>query len=137
SERQQHEGLEMLYESTRILQRSPQIDQALVSLLDHARRMFRAEVAEVCLLAQVEGMEILRTNVGPGEAVQMMQPIGTALDDPQLVTCLTERRAFIVGHAEAEGGPEQGRFRYAFYAALVGETRLVGKDVRDNVLSDW
>ncbi|TMF34205.1 MAG: EAL domain-containing protein [Chloroflexi bacterium] len=136
SERQQHEGLEMLYESTRILQRSPQIDQALVSLLDHARRMFRAEVAEVCLLAQVEGMEILRTNVGPGEAVQMMQPIGTALDDPQLVTCLTERRAFIVGHAEAEAGPEPGRFRNAIYAPLVGESRLVGTIVVANRLSD-
>jgi hypothetical protein len=47
SERQQHEGLEMLYESTRILQRSPEIDRALVSLLDHARKMFRAEIAEV------------------------------------------------------------------------------------------
>ena len=126
----------MLYESTRILQRSPQIDQALVSLLDHARRMFRAEVAEVCLLAQVEGMEILRTNVGPGDAVQMMQPIGTALDDPQLVTCLTERRAFIVGHAEAEAGPEPGRFRNAIYAPLVGESRLVGTIVVANRLSD-
>src|SRR5258706_481541 len=41
SEREQHEGLEMLYESTRILQRSPQIDRALVSLLDHARKMFQ------------------------------------------------------------------------------------------------
>ena len=58
----------MLYESTRILQRSPQIDQALVSLLDHARRMFRADVAEICLLAQVECMleQLLRV----GEFVQ-------------------------------------------------------------------
>ena len=67
SERQQHEGLEMLYESTRILQRSPEIDRALVSLLDHARKMFRAEIAEVSLLPQVEGQEILRTSVGPRE----------------------------------------------------------------------
>ena len=37
SERQQHESIELLYESTRILQRSPQLDTALVSLLDHAR----------------------------------------------------------------------------------------------------
>src|SRR6185369_7500889 len=75
SERQQHEGLEMLYESTRILQRSPQIDQALVSLLDHARKMFRAEIAEVSLLAQAEGMDILRTSVEAGEEPTMMQPI--------------------------------------------------------------
>jgi hypothetical protein len=74
SEREQHEGLEMLYESTRILQRSPQIDRALVSLLDHARKMFRAEIAEVSLLPQLEGQEILRTRVGPGDAIDMMQP---------------------------------------------------------------
>ena len=50
SQRQQHEGLEMLFESTRILQRSPQLDSALLSLLDHARKMFRADVAEITLL---------------------------------------------------------------------------------------
>jgi diguanylate cyclase (GGDEF)-like protein len=135
SERQQHEGLEMLYESTRILQRSPQIDQALVSLLDHARKMFRAEVAEVSLLPQVEGMDILRTSVGPGELVSMMQPIGTALDDPRLIECVAQRRAFLVAHGDAPraGG---GRFRNAIYAPLVGESRLVGTIVVANRLSD-
>ncbi len=137
SERQQHEGLEMLYESTRILQRSPQIDQALVSLLDHARKMFRAEIAEASLLAQVEGMEILRTSVGPGESVVMMQPIGNSLDDPRLVQCVTERRAFLVANGDATHGPApDGRFRNAIYAPLVGESRLVGTIVVANRLSD-
>src|SRR4029450_7235206 len=106
SERQQHEGLEMLYESTRIMQRSPEMDRALVSLLDHARKMFRAEVAEVSLLPQVEGQDILRTSIGPGEAVAMMQPIGTTLDDPKLVECLSERRAFLIAHGEQEFDPD-------------------------------
>jgi diguanylate cyclase (GGDEF)-like protein len=136
SERQQHEGLEMLYESTRILQRSPQIDQALVSLLDHARRMFRADIAEICLLAQVEGSEILRTSIGGGQTTEMMQPVGTALDDPNLVTCITERRAFIVGPADLSAEAEPGRFRNAIYAPLVGESRLVGTIVVANRLSD-
>ena len=100
SERQQHEGLEMLYESTRILQRSPEIDRALVSLLDHARRMFRAEIAEVSLLPMEEGQEILRTGVGPGEAIAMMQPMGTTLDDPRLVQCISGRRAFLVSQLQ-------------------------------------
>jgi diguanylate cyclase (GGDEF)-like protein len=135
SERQQHEGLEMLYESTRILQRSPEIDRALVSLLDHARRMFRAERAEVALLPQDEGQQILRTSVGPGEAVAMMQPVGTALDDPRLVQCVSERRALLVAHDDATqaGG---GRFRNAIYAPLVGESRLMGAIVVANRLSD-
>jgi diguanylate cyclase (GGDEF)-like protein len=136
SERQQHEGLEMLYESTRILQRSPQIDQALVSLLDHARKMFRAEVAEVSLLPQVEGLEILRTSVGPGEDVHMMQPVGTALDDGRLVQCVAERRAFLLAQGEPGSAAEGGRFRNAIYAPLVGESRLVGTILVANRLSD-
>ena len=137
SERQQHEGLEMLYESTRILQRSPEMDRALVSLLDHARKMFRAEIAEVSLLPQVEGQDILRTSVGPREAVDMMQSIGTTLDDPKLVRCVAERRAFLIAHGE-QGGSDDGnrRFRNAMYAPLVGESRLVGTILVANRLSD-
>jgi diguanylate cyclase (GGDEF)-like protein len=141
SERQQHEGLEMLYESTRILQRSPEIDRALVSLLDHARKMFRAEVAEVSLLPQGEGQEILRTRVGPGDAIDMMQPIGSTLDDPTLVKCVSERRAFLVAHADPTHKspgklPGNARFRNAIYAPLVGESRLVGTILVANRLSD-
>ena len=136
SERQQHEGLEMLYESTRILQRSPEIDRALVSLLDHARKMFRAEIAEVSLLPQVEGQDVLRTSVGPGEAIDMMRPIGTALDDPRLVQCVAERRAFIVARGEAAPADGATRFRNAIYAPLVGESRLVGTIVVANRMSD-
>jgi diguanylate cyclase (GGDEF)-like protein len=136
SERQQHEGLEMLYESTRILQRSPEIDRALVSLLDHARRMFRAELAEVSLLPQEEGQQILRTRVGPGEAVGMMQPIGTVLDDPRLVQCVSERRALLVAHDDGTQADGRGRFRNAIYAPLVGESRLMGAIVVANRLSD-
>ncbi len=139
SERQQHEGLEMLYESTRILQRSPEMDRALVSLLDHARKMFRAEIAEVSLLPQIEGQDILRTSVGPRDAVDMMQPIGTTLDDPKLVQCVAERRAFLVSHGEAKAGSASAdgtRFRNAMYAPLVGESRLVGTILVANRLSD-
>jgi diguanylate cyclase (GGDEF)-like protein len=136
SERQQHEGLEMLYESTRILQRSPQIDQALVSLLDHARKMFRAEIAEVSILPQGDGQEVLRTSVGPGDTVQMMQPIGVALDDPLLVRCVAERRAFLITNGDTPPGGADGRFRNAIYAPLVGEARLVGTVIVANRLSD-
>ena len=37
SEREKHERLEMLYQSCRILQHSPELDVSLVALLDHAR----------------------------------------------------------------------------------------------------
>ena len=44
--------------------------------------MFRADVAEISPAAAAEGDDILRDQVGPGEAVEVMQPIGPALDDP-------------------------------------------------------
>ena len=47
SEREKHERLELLYQSSRILQHSPELDSTLVALLGHARAMFRAELAEV------------------------------------------------------------------------------------------
>ena len=137
SEREQHEGVEMLYESTRILQRSPQLDRALAALLDHARRMFRAEVAELSLLPTDEGGEILRICAGDGEAEGIMKPIGSVLDDPDLIRCLSERRAFRVAQGDpSEDDPETARFRNAIYAPLAGESRLVGTMVIANRLSD-
>ncbi len=136
SEREQHEGVEMLYESTRILQRSPQLDSALAALLDHARKMFRAEIAEISLLPLDEGGEILRITAGPGEALGIMQPIGTVLDDPNLVMCVSGREAFRIPPGVAGVGTEAARFRSAIYAPLVGESRLVGTIVVADRLSD-
>ncbi len=38
----------------------------------------------------------------------MMQPIGTTLDDPKLVQCVAERRAFVVAHGEPKTASEDG-----------------------------
>ena len=39
----------------------------------------------------------------------MMQPIGTSLDDPKLVQCVAERRAFLVAHGEPRGSVRMER----------------------------
>ncbi len=62
SEREKHERLELLYQSSRILQHSPELDSSLVAILDHARAMFRAELAEVVLYPRSDGFEALRTS---------------------------------------------------------------------------
>ncbi len=74
AERQQHETLELLYESSRIIQRSPEIGSALVSLLEHTRLMFRSERAEIRLYATEPGGDVLGTAVGPGSEVGVMLP---------------------------------------------------------------
>ena len=137
TERRQHEQLEMLYESTRILQRNPEMASALVTLLEHARRMFRADRVEIYMLPQREGDDVLRTAVGPGDRTIVMEPIGPAIDDPLLLKAVMERMAFI-GEWEAPAGPAEveshgGR---AMVAPLNGETSLIGAMVAANRLSD-
>ena len=74
----------MLYESTQILQRSPQVDSALLSLLGHVRTMFRADVAEITLLPTRAGEQVLRTRVGPGSDGRRDAPDRADLDDALL-----------------------------------------------------
>lgn len=68
------ESLDAAYESTRMLQRSPEVDSAVIGLLTQARGMFRAERAEITLFP-AEGEEAVRTGLGPGSAVQTMVPV--------------------------------------------------------------
>ena len=48
-EREKHERLELLYESSRLLHYTPELDAAIVALVEHARRMFRAESVTLVL----------------------------------------------------------------------------------------
>jgi diguanylate cyclase (GGDEF)-like protein len=68
------ESLDAAYESTRMLQRSPEVDSAVIGLLTQARGMFRAERAEITLFP-ADGDEAVRTGLGPGAAVQTMVPV--------------------------------------------------------------
>jgi diguanylate cyclase (GGDEF)-like protein len=138
SERQQHQSIELLYESTRILQRSPQLDTALISLLDHARKMFRADIAEIRLLPRHEGDDILRCQVGPGDAIEVMQPMGPAVDDPILIDAVTERQGRLVDlpSTDEPDGSGRRRVRKALVAPLLGESTLVGTILVSDPLSD-
>ncbi len=137
AERQQHERVELLYESTRILQRNPRLDAAIMALLEHLRRMFRADVAEICLMPRREGDDILRSRVGPGTATEVMRVIGPSLDDSRLVAAVAERRASLINPAigESEGGDSE-RSRSALVAPLLGESNLVGTILVSDRLSE-
>ncbi len=73
SEREKHQRLELLYQSSRILQHSPELDSALAALLEHAREMFRAERAEALLWPRDEsGDGLLTSSVHDGERGTMV-----------------------------------------------------------------
>jgi signal transduction histidine kinase len=71
-QRQKHEVLELLYESTRSLQRSLRVESTVEALLRQARQMFRAEVSAVTMFSD-EGVGI-RSTLGPeGESVSTVR----------------------------------------------------------------
>jgi diguanylate cyclase (GGDEF)-like protein len=74
-ERKPGETLDLLYESTRMLYRSPEVDSAVVGLLTQARGMFRAERAEITMFSPGDDGQAVRTTLGPGTTVEAMTPI--------------------------------------------------------------
>jgi diguanylate cyclase (GGDEF)-like protein len=125
SEREKHERLELIYQSSRILQHSPELDVALVALLDHARSMFRAELAEIVLQSDGEGHRAVRTTSlqdGPSETIV---PIREMEVHPSLAPLVSERRAGIVVLPRTPGG-RAIPIRQAMVAPLVGETGVIG-----------
>ncbi|MEA2132478.1 MAG: hypothetical protein QOC68_387, partial [Solirubrobacteraceae bacterium] len=80
TERQRHESLEFLYETTRTLSRSPEIVVALEGLLARSVEAFRAEIAEIVLFP-AEGNAPLRTTLGPGDTRDVMQPVDPEIAD--------------------------------------------------------
>jgi diguanylate cyclase (GGDEF)-like protein len=79
--RTKSDTLDLIYESTRMLHRSPEVDSALVGLLGQARTIFRAERAEITLLPVDEVTEAVRTTLGPGATVDAM--VRTDVDETE------------------------------------------------------
>ena len=142
SEREKHERLELLYQSSRILQHSPELDLALVALLEHAREMFRAERAEILLYPDGADGEALATTALHDGGSRAMVP----LDDPQerelRERVAIERRAFFLEPGRDRGshrrgpGRGEGDVRQAMVCPLRAESGLIGMMVVANRLTE-
>ena len=125
SEREKHERLELVYQSSRILQHSPEIDTALLALLEHARAMFRAELAEVVLDPSGDGTGVLRTTSVEGLEAEAIAPIDSLNLEPEVRRQLDARRAGFVRIRRTPGGRET-MIRQAMVAPLAGESGVIG-----------
>jgi len=130
SEREKHERLELLYQSSRILQHSPELDSAIVAILDHARAMFRAEMAEVVLYPRVDGADALRTTSQQDREPEVMVPLEAADAERlhSLVAATTGPFFF-----EPERDP---RIRQGMVGPLRGESELIGSLLIANRLTE-
>jgi diguanylate cyclase (GGDEF)-like protein len=130
SEREKHERLELLYQSSRILQHSPELDSSLVALLGHARAMFRAELAEVVLYPRAREAEALRTSSWHEAQAEVMVPVADFSSEPRHAMALTASGPFFF---EPTGDP---RIRQGMVAPLRGETELIGSLLIANRLTE-
>jgi diguanylate cyclase (GGDEF)-like protein len=133
SEREKGERLELLYESSRILQRSPELDSAMVALLEHARDMFRAERADIVLYPRGGSGDALRTSCGLDRPTVVMAPVTLDPDDA------VRRRVAEGGNAIIHvppGGRDEDGVRQAMVSPLVGESGVIGTMTVANRLTE-
>jgi len=129
SQRQRHESLEFLYETTRTLSRSPEIVLALEGLLARSVEAFRAELAEIVLFP-AEGNVPLRTTFGPGDVRDVMQPVEREIADE--LRALVDHDDPVTRVTANSGSPRLRRYleargvTHGMLAMLPGETRVVG-----------
>jgi diguanylate cyclase (GGDEF)-like protein len=140
SEREKHESLEFLYESTTILQRTPEFDLALVELLRHTRRMFKAEIAELTLVASGEARDALRTSVGPQDESEVMEAVDVSSLGEIWARVQAEPKGFLVSRSHADQ-PELRmhagyQLRDALVAPLRGDRGILGMMVVANRMGD-
>ena len=130
SEREKHERLELLYQSSRILQHSPELDSSIVAILDHARAMFRAELAEVVLYPRVDGADALRTTSQQDHEAEVMVPLDTESAGRLHSLVVAAAGAFFF---EPDRDP---RIRQGMVGPLRGESELIGSLLIANRLSE-
>ena len=140
SQREKHQSLEFLYESTRMLNRSLQVEAATGALLDQARRMFRAEIASITLFPLAEGEPALRSTLGPGETAHYLVPVQLDPTEGVWARVASEREAVLfsrpIRNERIRRHFELLSIRDAMVAPLFGEDRVVGTMLIGNRMGD-
>ncbi len=128
SEHTKHQSLEFLYGVARSLSRAPDIETALIDLLERTRESFRVRTAEIILFG-AGGDLPLRTSLDLGGVTQTMQPVGHELATA-LRACLRDELAVVVDRDSAPPALAaylaEHDIAEAAIAPVPGETRLVG-----------
>jgi diguanylate cyclase (GGDEF)-like protein len=140
SKRTDHERLESLYEATRALHQAPQLESAMATAATQGRKLLDAQLSEVVLLPR-GGQEIAySTRLGPGDEIEVMQPIDFDIPDPLWDQLLVHRHAVLLSrpiHESRRRGYLASRsLRDAVMAPLLGSEGVVGVMVVGNRLGD-
>jgi len=139
----QHERashLEFLYDASRMLQESNDVESAVRSLLSRACAMFHAELAEFTLFP-ANGEELAyRSRFGGGEDGQLMVPVDVEPVDEGIMEMLVDSHAMLI--RSGRRNPVIGAFlrsrglRDAMIVSLRGEVRMMGTILLGNRAGD-
>jgi signal transduction histidine kinase len=138
SQRHERAKLESLFEATRSLHRSPQIEAALVAACRDATRMLDAEYAEILLFSERNRLETYWTAVGPGDRLSVMQPADLPpgawerMAEVGQATLLNEHDASSLSLPPSD----RGRIEEALIAPLTGAGGVVGVIIIFNRVGD-
>ena len=139
SEREKHESLEFLYHSTRILNETPEFEEAVLTLLTQARTMFRAETAWIALVPPGDDSVLIRSAVGAGGDVTLMEPVAAGSMRSLLDRFRTGKSSLLLNaptEPDLREFLEANGMRDAMVAALRGETRVVGLIILGNRIGE-
>ena len=132
SEKEKHQRLELLYQSSRILQHSPELDSTVGALLEHAREVFRAERAELLLWPRDESDVGLLTAAAHDTPTSTMVPTQVDAAVGLHGRVGRDRHPFL----HVGGGREMIEIRHAMAVPLLGESGLIGSMIVVNRLSE-
>jgi diguanylate cyclase (GGDEF)-like protein len=131
SEREKRNQVDFLYESSRQLQRTEAVDEAVAGLLTKACSVFRAELAEITFLPTRERDAVLRTAVGRDGVANFMTPL--TLDEHELrFTSRLLKDSPLILHAHGGIDNDHDDFldrrglRDAMAVVLRGESNMLG-----------
>src|ERR671919_266936 len=127
SKRAQHERLEALYEATRALHESPQLESAMVTAASQARKLLEAQGGEIILLPDAEREAAFSTRLGPGDRIEVMRPIEFDANEELWRPVVAGRQTILVNrHANDQGYLAERGIHQAVVAPLQGGDRVAG-----------
>jgi diguanylate cyclase (GGDEF)-like protein len=96
SQRRKHENVEFLYESLRSTQAATDFASVVEQLLLGARKMLRAELAEILLFPSTSPDQVLRSTIGPADRTLMEPELLGSLERRALDLVLTQEEALLL-----------------------------------------
>jgi diguanylate cyclase (GGDEF)-like protein len=139
AERQRYQRMQHLYESTEMLQRTPQDGSVTAVLLAQLCRVFQAQVAEVTLLPPGGGGSALRATLRLDQFVQTEPPLDLVILDELMGFAVEKQRALRLSAREQPDTSSvltRRHLKDAMFTALRSENRIIGTMLVGNRLGD-